>query len=187
MSAPRIVISFLNAYTLATRTYYIPPILTFRLLCFTHFLSPPVLSVARVHLANVRLSDFSEQMPRSPFLSNELVCIVRSQSHPLIVLPCALQFAKDVFNAEWLAFWVHIDVGPCHMKQGNHFVYSVWDFQSVDVPAGFVRISAFICPPRVLKIMPTAFECYGVNRTGMAVAGENARAANTEEVDEVTL
>ena len=103
------------------------------------------------------------------------------------MLPGLLEFAKNILHPNSVPVDVHINVSPRDMEQRNHLLHIRRNLQRVDVARRLVSVAPLLRPPRVLQVVPAAFEDCGVDGPGVAVPGEDAGFADAQEVDEVAL
>jgi hypothetical protein len=120
-------------------------------------------------------------------LSNELVDKLLPQPNLFIVFLRLLDLAKHILYTHRIPVNIHVDVGTGYVEHCDHLLHIIGDLESVDVPGWLKRIAPFLCPPRVLEIVPSSLEDGGVNGPSVAMAREYARLAHTKNVDEVAL
>lgn len=121
------------------------------------------------------------------YLSDKLIHKIRSKSDFLIVLPCSLQLAENVFHTQRLAVGININISTRDMKQYDSLLHTVWNLKCVDISRGLECIASFCGPPEMLKVVPFTTERCGMNWTRVSVTRKDPGAADAEEIHEISL
>ena len=103
------------------------------------------------------------------------------------MLTAHLDLSEYVLEASRLAPRIAVDHGAIDCEQCDHLVDALGNNQSMRLAGRFVHPVSDFGNPVVLEVMPSTFQHVPVDGHRMAVAAEDAGAADTQQVAPVAL
>jgi len=103
------------------------------------------------------------------------------------MLTAHLDFSEYVLESSRLAPRIAVDHGAIYREQSDHLIDALRNDQSMCLTGRLIDPVTHLCNPVVLKIVPSSFKNVSVDGHRVAVAAEDAGAADTQQVAPVAL
>src|SRR5215207_2343315 len=132
-------------------------------------------------------ADSSSLWPSCSPSAHKAVRVISAEADPLVMAADILELGEHVLIAECLPVRINVGVAARDVEQRGHLLHVLGHNQRVGLARRLEGVVAGARDPVMLQIMPLAPQRERMNRPGMAMAGEDARGADAQDVDVVAL